>query len=197
MPIKTSSVPQEVFDVLKNGLAQLKPPSTALTFVARFSSGSGIPHQLWHLGLDAIKNGHGIGAADLTGWRFLLDHATAHPTVAADVQGKSVPHKFGGLHYGPFVAATFSALKTADSEPRLRGEALEPRLLQIPALFVVALWLKAQDPDKDVFVPLAPAPPSLTVGRHYTKDDLEAELVKLSQSIGAPPPNPHRDPHAP
>ena len=42
---------------------------------------------------------------------------------------------------------------------RIRDGKVEARVIRIPALYVMALWLKDLEGDKDVIVPMAPAPP--------------------------------------
>jgi hypothetical protein len=46
--------------------------------------------------------------------------------------------------------------------------------VRIPALYVMALWLKDLDGDDDVVVPMAPAPSFLEANRPYT----EREFLK-------------------
>ena len=49
------------------------------------------------------------------------------------------------------------------------GYRVEARIVRIPALYVMALWLKDLDGDDDVVVPMAPAPPYLEANRPYTE----------------------------
>jgi len=56
----------------------------------------------------------------------------------------------------------------------VRDGKVEARLIRVPALYVMALWLKDLDGDDDVVVPMAPAPPFLEANRPYT----EREFLK-------------------
>ena len=62
----------------------------------------------------------------------------------------------------------------------------EVRMLRVPALYVVALWLKDLDGDDDLIVPLVPAPAFLEAGRAYREaeflDTLEAPRASGSTS---------------
>ena len=51
------------------------------------------------------------------------------------------------------------------------------RLLRIPALFVVCLWLYAENGD-DEFQPLAPAAPPLRSGQSYSWEQFREALLE-------------------
>lgn len=189
MSIKPSSPPSEALNSLQNGLGQIRTmpgAAPARGFAAALSDGhephwdEGLPHQAYNLGLDAINSGQGLAAAQPVGWRFLLGQPSQDPTVAAEVSHASGQHEFAGLNRGPFVAQTLSAMKKAELDSEVRDGDFEPRLLRVPALYVVALWLKERTTGKDILIPLDPAPPSLTPGRHYTANEFMAELNALS-----------------
>ncbi|MER8047446.1 hypothetical protein [Streptomyces sp. NPDC094032] len=124
----------------------------------------------------------------LAGWRFLIrngDRAIAAADTRLTPDGWSFSHFFEG----PYVAATERAL--------IQAEALctpyQPRLLSVPELYMLTLWLHA-DPDADghtaapgpadLLVPLAPAPPGIAANRPYRVADL---LPVLSLRLAPPP----------
>ncbi len=78
------------------------------------------------------------------------------------------------VNEGPFVKATAAAQKAAAKLPQVREGSVEARVIRIPALYVMALWLKDLDGDDDVVIPMAPAPPFLEANRPYT----EREFLK-------------------
>ena len=57
---------------------------------------------------------------------------------------------------GPFVAATDKAVKAIRKLPKLEAAGYELRLLRIPALYVMALWLHSL--VDDLVIPLEPSP---------------------------------------
>jgi len=73
-------------------------------------------------------------------------------------------------------------------------------MLRIPALYVIALWLKERISKGDLLVPLEPTHPAFTPGRIYTANEFEATLRRVAeeqQSAVPPRANERRDPHAP
>ncbi|ATW47461.1 hypothetical protein [Streptomyces xantholiticus] len=109
-----------------------------------------------------------IGTAPLTrltGWRFLIrngDRAVAAAETMLTPDGWAFSHFFEG----PYLDSTERALRQAES----LGTPFQPRLLSVPELYMLTLWLHG-DPDADaaagtlqptdVLVPLAPAPPGI------------------------------------
>ena len=78
---------------------------------------------------------------------------------------------------GPFVSATAAAIASAEQDPRLAGGDYEVRLLRIPALYFMALWLKDNRGDGDVLIPLVPIPPPFDAGHTYPPGDVLSELA--------------------
>ncbi|WP_103500825.1 MULTISPECIES: hypothetical protein [Streptomyces] len=105
------------------------------------------------------------GVPQLAGWRFLLARgalavSAAETTLTAD--GWAFSHFFEG----PFIASTEQALAHAD---QLAAD-YQPRLLSVPRLYMLTLWLHADVTASaadggpgadDLLVPLAPAPPGI------------------------------------
>lgn len=200
MSIKSSPPPQDAINGLRSGLGQIRtmPGAPAAGgYTPTLSAGhephwdEGLPHQVYNLGLDAIRDGKGLDAAQAVGWRFLLGQPSQDPTVAAEIHESGGQHEFSGLNRGPFVAQTLTAIKQAETTPEIRDGDFEPRVLRIPALYVVALWLKERSTGKDILIPLDPAPTNLTPGRHYTADEFAAELLAMGARMTGP------SPHAP
>jgi hypothetical protein len=64
------------------------------------------------------------------------------------------------------------------------GKSYEARLLQISAMGVRALWLKAKSrSDADVVIPLAPTRPELTAGRYYSSEEFIAALKEAAEAM--------------
>ena len=75
------------------------------------------------------------------------------------------------MNEGPFVQSTERVLGVVEDFPEVVSGSYEPRMLKIPALYVVALWLKDLRADDDLFVPLDPAPAFLETGRAYREGE--------------------------
>ncbi|MET8453779.1 hypothetical protein [Streptomyces sp. NPDC005209] len=111
----------------------------------------------------------GVSATRLTGWRFLIrcgDRAVAAAETMLTPDGWAFSHFFEG----PYVSSTERALRQAEAMP----QAYQPRLLSVPGLYMLTLWLHgdcAADGSEghpaatDLLVPLAPAPPGIAAHR--------------------------------
>lgn len=124
----------------------------------------------------------------LAGWRFLIrngDRAIAAADTMLTPDGWTFSHFFEG----PYVTSTEQALLQAEALPT----PYQPRLLSVPELYMLTLWLHAE-PEADaatagpaaadLLVPLAPAPPGIAAHRPYQVADL---LPVLSTRLAPPP----------
>ncbi|MFJ3906843.1 hypothetical protein [Streptomyces sp. NPDC090025] len=124
----------------------------------------------------------------LTGWRFLVRDGE-RAIAAADTMLTPDGWAFSHFFEGPYVLATERAL--------MRAEALatpyQPRLLSVPELYMLTLWLHADtaadgastEPGAaDLLVPLAPAPPGIAADRPYRM----ADLLPVIRTRRTPPP---------
>ncbi|MFI9240670.1 hypothetical protein [Streptomyces cinnamoneus] len=112
----------------------------------------------------------------LTGWRFLIkggDRAVAAGEAMLTPDGWAFSHFFEG----PYLASTERALRQAEALPT----PYQPRLLSVPELYMLTLWLHADiaaDASSELFapgdllVPLAPAPPGIAAHRPHRVSDL-------------------------
>lgn len=128
----------------------------------------------------------GSSATRLTGWRFLLRDPEASGTSAPGAaESVLTPDGWAFAYFcgGPYVAATRQALEQAES----LTEDLQPRLLSVPQLYMMTLWLHgdtAAEPARgtplpsDVLIPLAPAPPGIAAHRPHRADALLPLLTR-------------------
>jgi hypothetical protein len=134
------------------------------------------PHAVYHLGLDQLSGGAGLDTAEPVADRFLV--MGANETVASAELARG-----GGFQAteGPYAEATAAAIRAAEASPELADGNYELRVLRIPGIYLMAVWLKDEDGDGDVVIPLEPAPQPLEAGRHYSPADLLAELETLAK----------------
>ncbi|MDF3299654.1 hypothetical protein [Streptomyces tropicalis] len=111
----------------------------------------------------------GISATRLAGWRFLI-RSGGHAVAAADTMLTADGWAFSHFFEGPYVASTEHALRQAEAMP----QPYQPRLLSVPGLYMLTLWLHDNLADDgagghpvatDILVPLAPAPPGIAAHR--------------------------------
>ncbi|WP_310435981.1 hypothetical protein [Streptomyces sp. 3330] len=132
----------------------------------------------------------GVTATRLAGWRFLIrcgDRAVAAAETRLTPDGWAFSHFFEG----PYIASTERALRQAEST----AQPFQPRLLSVPGLYMLTLWLHGDSSSDgttghpaptDLLVPLAPAPPGIAAHRAHRV----AELLPLLtlRATPAPPP---------
>ncbi|MFI1400913.1 hypothetical protein [Streptomyces sp. NPDC020681] len=129
----------------------------------------------------------------LAGWRFLLrngDRCVAAAETLLTADGWTFSHFFEG----PYLSSTELALRQAES----MRTPYQPRLLSIPELYMLTLWLHGDTEadastgtpkPTDVLVPLAPAPPGITAHRpHRVADLLPVMTLRLTPAplLGSP-----------
>ncbi|MGW1259821.1 hypothetical protein ACWD5Q_32780 [Streptomyces sp. NPDC002513] len=112
----------------------------------------------------------------LAGWRFLMrsgDRAVAAAETMLTPDGWAFSHFFEG----PYIAATERALRQAESVT----QPYQARLLSVPKLYMLTLWLHGDCSADgasgslaatDLLVPLAPAPPGIAAHRPHRAADL-------------------------
>ncbi|MFF7449564.1 MULTISPECIES: hypothetical protein [unclassified Streptomyces] len=130
----------------------------------------------------------GASATRLTGWRFLIrcqDRAVAAAETRLTPDGWAFSHFFEG----PYIASTERALRQAET----MQQPYQPRLLSVPGLYMLTLWLHG-DPAADaatghpaatdLLIPLAPAPPGIAAHRPHRV----AELLPVLSHRATPAP---------
>jgi hypothetical protein len=141
------------------------------------------PHDVYTLGLDALAAGSGLEAAEPVARRVLLmraEEAVATAELADPDAGEGL-----SATEGPFTASTASTIAAVESWPQVAGGDYELRLLRLPALYLMALWLKDRSGNDDLLVPLDPAPTGLEAGRRYEEGELLRELRELAAARAA------------
>lgn len=123
----------------------------------------------------------GVPVTRLIGWRFLIrcgDRAVAAAESRLTPDGWAFSHFFEG----PYITSTERALRQAEAVQ----ETYQPRLLSVPGLYMLTLWLhgdcaadgaEGQPAPTDVLVPLAPAPPGIAAHRPHRVAELLPTLT--------------------
>jgi hypothetical protein len=143
------------------------------------------PHAVHNLRLADLEKPGRLADAPMTAWRYLVeegDAAVASAEVSVDRRG--AVRGFDHLNEGPFVQATAAAQAAAAKLPQVRDGRVEARVVRIPALYVMALWLKDLDGDDDVVIPMAPAPEYLEANRPYTEGEFLKALAGPARARG-------------
>ncbi|MEU1334732.1 hypothetical protein [Streptomyces sp. NPDC005865] len=112
----------------------------------------------------------------LSGWRFLI-RCGERSVAAADTMLTPDGWAFSHFFEGPYITSTERSLRHAEAMP----VPYQPRLLSVPELYMLTLWLHRDCTDDgaegtlaatDLLVPLAPAPPGIAAHRPHRVAEL-------------------------
>jgi hypothetical protein len=140
-------------------------------------------HQVFTMGLDDVTAGGGLDRARPVGWRYLVQEGGRVIASAETTPGADGSHEVSHFNEGPFVAATDKAMTAVRNLPQLEAAGFELRLLRIPALYMMALWLHA--PTSDLLVPLAPSPIAKE-GKPLPPAEFFADLAEVERRAAPP-----------
>ncbi|MFI8106764.1 hypothetical protein [Streptomyces sp. NPDC086023] len=185
-------VPPAPAPALRSVLAALRSPAAvheAHTPALRALRGGQVTAELplpVHV-LDRVTAGGRPPRTRLTGWRFLIRGGDRF-VAAADTMLTPDGWAFSHFFEGPYVAATERALRQAES---VAGH-FQARLLSVPELYMLTLWLHGSagadaasglPAAADLLVPLAPAPPGIAAYRPHPVSEL---LPVLTHRLAPP-----------
>ena len=148
-----------------------------------------LPHPVFMLGLDDAAADKLTEAAKLVSWRYLLIAGEESAPAAAEVRAGAGENTVEFLHVdsGPFVGAMVDAIAMAEKLHVVEQQDFEIRLLQVPAIYLVALWL--HNPASDIFIPIGKTPPQIARRQPYPAAEfkpLVAALARSRQAVGNP-----------
>lgn len=186
MPLHLPPPPPGGLELVRSALAGLlptpSPAARALSSSAAEATSPGLavaaPHLVYFVGLDDVTQGRLITAARPTSWRYVLlngdDVRGAAQLIIGD-DGEVAG--FSHVERGPFVQSTVVAVALAEQIEAARGGDYELRLLSVPSLYLVALWMHGM--NDDLLLPLAPAPGSVETEGVYTEEQIFSALLEL------------------
>ena len=150
MPIKVQIEPVGGRDIVNTALSKRSHRSQHLPAL-RGSPKTGSPLPVYLLNQEEALLPDPLSAANLVGWKY--------PIIGGDSAGiafllkTSDGLKFGGISHGNLPKRLLDAAVIADNHLKSRTEEFEPRLLEVPALRIYALWLFCDVRD-DIFISL-------------------------------------------
>jgi hypothetical protein len=154
MAIKSHQGPSDGLTVMAAALAARAPAKTAVFSLIGETSHAGKPVPFYHLSLEKVKNGGdaALEQAVKTGWRYPI--LGSGKTGLVDIRGEEGVKGalFGGLSHGIVTERFLEASALVEKQLAGSAEEYEPRLLDVPALNFMALWLMG--PGQNWFVPL-------------------------------------------
>jgi hypothetical protein len=146
-----------------------------------------MPHPIYTLGLTDLLDRRpldDLGESDITGWRYLVqDHERTVAGVELAVDPETSDVRFAQLQSAPIAESTEATIRGAQERDDVRQQSFEVRLLRVPALYAMALWLNDRDArqNRDLIIPLDPTPSWLEANRAYTADEFMEALYRRAQ----------------
>jgi hypothetical protein len=191
VPITVVKPSAAVLDVVREHLVRISTlgrfRTKRLSAAAPASLSLAVPHRVYNLGLSDIKGANPIGKARPSAWRYLVvEEGTVIAAAEAIQRTANAKPLFSNTNEGAFVDSMAKAVEAAEQLPEVEAGNYELAVLRVPALYVIALWLKgagAKRPD-DIFIPLEPAPAGLKAGERMSAGDLNAALLTLKAERG-------------
>ena len=185
MPLLLPEPPAGSIEVLREAVGALAARGELSAALRRAGPGQlaiTAPHQVFTLGLRDVADEAALEKAQPTGWRYLLE--VGQDVVAAvETSEASGQHAFSHVNHGPFVRGTVEALAVAETAAGDRP-GMELRLLQVPALYLVALWVRDTSAGGDAtIIPIAPAPGAFEANRAYTSEEFFRTAQEQARSI--------------
>ncbi len=185
MPLQVSKPPAAAEKAVRSVLGRIIATDgdyvPALRSASAGSMAISTPHRIAVLGLDRIHVGMSLrSAVQEKGWRFLvLNGDKVVATVNSSISGKG-KHGFSNITDGPFVSGTERAIRRAESLDSVQKGRFELLLLQVPAIHIVALWLRNLQHDDDLIMPISPAPKPLRPYQAVSAKDFIDVLAELA-----------------
>lgn len=184
MPIHTKQAPDGCEAMVRRAVGSMMPPGAPPDRVGMLpvpgdapSMETAAPHPVYVAGLAELAEGRLLETARENGWRYLLirgDQAVATATVGTGEGGAAM--EFSHVTQGPFVEATVEGLRRAEALDEVASGDYELRLLDVPALYLRALWLHGENGEGEMLIPLPPSPDGIEPYRAYSEPELVGAL---------------------
>ena len=153
--------PQQALDAMHSTFLDLSRNRAFRTPALRNATGPlqlTEPQQVFTLGLSDLVAGKGLDAARPTGWRYLVQEGDNVLASAETVAGPGGEQVFSAFNESRFVDSSAQALRAVGESPEVAQGGFELRLLNVPGLYVQALWFHGTQGKGDLLQPLAPSP---------------------------------------
>lgn len=194
MPLHAAQPPETAELIAATNFTRLaRSPATELTQLGDADVSAmalAMPHPIYTMSLADLLQRRSIddvGDNDITGWRYLVqnqERTVASVELAVDPETAQL--RFSQIQSEAVAESTEATIGAAQESDVVRGGSFEIRLLRVPALYTVALWLGNPDgqPGNDLMVPLAPAPSGLEANRVYPASEFLEILYQKAQEHG-------------
>lgn len=156
MPLRLPTPPEQgegiILEALSSAVNQPTTMAAAIADAGPENLTTAAPHQVYFVGLRDMAQGRLLAAAQMRGWRYIVLKGE-RPLSSAELSGGGEAVTFSNFDYGPLVASTVEGVGRAEALDVVQKEDFELRVLEVPALYVVALWLHG---PRELIIPLPP-----------------------------------------
>ncbi|HZS09088.1 MAG TPA: hypothetical protein VFD58_29915 [Blastocatellia bacterium] len=180
MPIKHQQPPEKSLEALREATKKMPKVYAEVAGMIRdilAQPDQHWPHPVYVAGLRDMASANGLRKAQMIGWRYLA-RVGSDRNYAIEVQhdDDGTDHRLAELDKGPYIDGMYRVLGDKNLARKVGATALRPAVLRINALKVFAVWLRADDPEKELIIPIPPAPPPLKPWQAYTVKEFQDEL---------------------
>lgn len=188
MPLDVSNPPIAAYEAVQSVVSHLAGKSSFRTPALRRAEPKKLalstPHQIAVLRVDRLREANAFRLAlEFRGWRFLIldgDRVIASTDAVASQRGG---FEFGQVNEGPFNGSMEQAIRKAEELPAVQKSHFEPVVVLVPALYIVALWLRSPQEENDIILPLAPAPSELQPFEPLAIKEFMAVARRLAERV--------------
>lgn len=196
MPIRFVQPPAESQQALVQGLESLRKDVKHVdrSLTRSTEESRQLQHSVYTIDLNALADGAGLDQAKLTGYRYLIadgNEVRAAVDVATDESQGS--HSFHSWNEGDFVTGTTETVEAAAQMKAVQQGSYELRMMNLPQIFVKAIWLHNDEDEEDILIPIKPAPQGFDAGEPYPAAkflELAREAAQEALSFDNSPPTP-------
>jgi|ERR1043165_2050320 hypothetical protein len=191
MAIEPTTAPAPASDAVQRAIASRTKASSNLFAGKAPELFLSVPHRIAYLGLNAIKPDADLRVStQMGGWRFLVHErdpsaADTYALIGAATTRLSPMDEFSGLDEGPLAAGTEEAIRSVEQTGDVMKGSFDIFYLIVPALYVVALWLRDRIHTDDIIVPVAPVSLAMTPNKPISPKTFLKVLYDLSRNADA------------
>lgn len=137
----------------------------------------------YNLGLEDLTRERDMKRAKEVGWRYLLKEDQEVIASVDILTKRNEEPVFAQTNEGPYVRGMSKALTRVTEVDVVQRRDFEARVLTIPALRIVALWLKDDEGDEDIIMPIEPTPPPLVANREMSVEEFLEVVGKQAEEL--------------
>jgi hypothetical protein len=156
MPIITKEGPGDASEVIGRALQHLSAASAPAALTLRQATAPKVtkPMRVYTVAVDEIISTDFLRMARPIGWRYLVvgGDPDARAVAAADLRDAKGGSTFGSLFHGPVPERLAEAAEVAQAKYGADPGSYEIRILELPSLYLSALWLVGPN-DTNRFIP--------------------------------------------